>query len=389
MREAKHRAVRPPACACCLRIVYGKDSTTTMAESQHEVEIIGGVDTHADTHTAAAIDELGRILGHRQFPTTVAGYRDLLTWVSQFGPVRSIGVEGTGSYGVGLARYLRTQGVQVVEVFRPNRRMRRQRGKSDPIDAEAAARAVLSGEAVAEPKTRDGQVEAIRAVRVARISAVKAHTAAFNALVGMVRTAPEPLRSHLLELRGQELVSACAALRPALDLADPVAATKVALRRLARRCMHLRKEITEADVDLQAMVTQLAPQLLEIAGCGTDAAAQLLITAGDNPARVRSEAGWSMLCGVSPVPASSGRTDRHRLNRSGDRQANRALYVIAINRMRVDPATREYVERRRAQGLSNRDILRCLKRYLARRIYTIILDCLRVRPAPSPALAGI
>ena len=360
-----------------------------MAESQDQVEVIGGVDTHADTHTAAVIDELGRMLGHRQFPTSVAGYRALLTWVSGFGPVRAIGVEGTGSYGVGLARYLRVQGVQVVEVFRPNRRMRRQRGKSDPIDAEAAARAVLSGEATAEPKTRDGQVEALRAVRTARLSAVKSHTAAFNALVGMVRTAPEPLRSHLLGLRGQELVSACAALRPALDLADPVAANKVALRRLARRCMFLRKEITDAEVDLQAMLTQLAPQLLEISGCGTDSAAQLLITAGDNPQRVRSEAAWSMLCGVSPVPASSGRTDRHRLNRSGDRQANRALYVIALNRMRVDPATREYAERRRAQGLSNRDIVRCLKRYLARRIYLIILDCLRIRPAPSPALAGV
>jgi transposase len=203
---------------------------------------------------------------------------------------------------------------------------------------------VLSGEAVAEPKARDGQVEAIRAVRVARSSAVKAHTAAVNALVGMVRTALEPLRSHLMELRGQELVSACAALRPGLDLADPVAATKVALRRLARRCMHLRTEITDADVDLQAMLTQIAPQLLDIAGCGTDTAAQLLITAGDNPQRVRSEAAWSMLCGVSPVPASSGRTDRHRLNRGGDRQANRALYVIAINRMRVDPATRGYAD---------------------------------------------
>lgn len=380
----------PSVRAAPCRIGWKRTAPLTMTDPQADpqVEVIGGIDTHADTHTAAVIDEVGRTLGHRQFPTTVTGYRDLLAWISAFGPVRAIGMEGTGSYGVGLARFLHAQGVHVVEVFRPNRRMRRQRGKSDPVDAEAAARAVLSGEATATPKTRDGQVEAIRVIRAARLTAVKAHTAATNALTGLVRTAPEPLRSQLLPLRGQELVSTCAALRPSVDLADAVAATKVAMRRLARRLIHLRKEILDADVDLQAMLTQAAPELLDITGCGTDSAAQLLITAGDNPERLRSEAAWSMLCGASPIPASSGRTQRHRLNRGGDSHANRALYVIALNRMRVDPETREYAERRRAQGLSNRDIVRCVKRYLARRTYTVILACLRIRPAPSPAIVG-
>ncbi|MGR6321552.1 IS110 family transposase [Micromonospora soli] len=359
--------------------------------TDHQFEVIGGVDTHADTHTAVVIDEVGRMHGHRQFPTTVAGYRALLAWMSDHGPVRSVGIEGTGtgSYGVGLARYLRAQGVHLVEVDRPNRKMRRRRGKSDPIDAEAAARAVLAGTATTTPKNRDGQVEAIRVIRVARTSAVKSRTAAINALVGMVRTAPEPLRTQLLDLRNSELIMTAAALRPALDIADPIAATKTAIRRLARRVIDLDREIRAADVDLQVLLKQAAPQLLELPGIGPEVAAQLLITAGDNPERIRDERAFAALCGVSPIPASSGRTDRHRLNRGGDRMANRALYIVAVNRMRCHPETLTYVERRREQGLSNRDISRCLKRYIARQVYPLILESLRIRPPSSTALAEL
>ncbi|SIR90613.1 IS110 family transposase [Micromonospora avicenniae] len=356
--------------------------------TDHQLEVIAGVDTHADTHTAVVIDEVGRMLGHRQFPTTVAGYRSLLAWVSEHGGVRAIGIEGTGSYGVGLARYLRAQGVHVVEVDRPNRKMRRQRGKSDPIDAEAAARAVLAGTATTTPKTRDGQVEAIRVIRTARASAVKSRTAAMNALIGMVRTAPEPLRTQLLDLRKTALIMAAAALRPALDRSDPVAATKTAVRRLARRIIDLDREIRDADVDLQVLLTQAAPRLMELPGVGPDVVAQLLISAGDNPSRIRDERGFAALCGVSPIPASSGRTDRHRLNRGGDRTANRALYIVAINRMRNHEETLEYVARRREKGLSSRDISRCLKRYIARQVYPMILESLRIRPPSSTALAG-
>lgn len=369
------------------RLATWKDSTPTMTE--HQYEVIGGVDTHADTHTAVVIDEIGRMLGHRQFPTSVAGYRALLAWMSEHGPLRSIGIEGTGSYGVGLARYLRAQGVHLVEVDRPNRKMRRQRGKSDPIDAEAAARAVLAGTATTTPKNRDGQVEAIRVIRTARTSAVKSRTAAINALVGMVRTAPEPLRTHLLDLRNSELIITAAALRPGLDIADPIAATKTAIRRLARRVIDLDREIRAADVDLQVLLRQAAPRLLELPGVGSEVAAQLLITAGDNPERIRDERAFAALCGVSPIPASSGRTDRHRLNRGGDRQANRALYIVAVNRMRCHPQTLAYVERRREQGLSNKDISRCLKRYIARQIYPLILESLRIRPPSSTDLAGV
>uniref|UniRef100_UPI001F37AA51 transposase n=1 Tax=Micromonospora coerulea TaxID=47856 RepID=UPI001F37AA51 len=268
-------------------------------------------------------------------------------------------------------------------------KMRRQRGKSDPIDAEAAARAVLAGTASTTPKNRDGQVEAIRVIRAARTSAVKSRTAATNALVGMVRTAPEPLRAQFLELRNSELIITAAALRPALDLADPIAATKTAIRRLARRIIDLDREIRAADLDLQVLLQQAAPRLMELPGVGPEVAAQLLITAGDNPERIRDESAFAALCGVSPIPASSGRTDRHRLNRGGDRMANRALYIVAINRMRCHAETLTYVQRRREQGLSNRDISRCLKRYIARQVYPLILESLRVRPPSSTALAGV
>lgn len=351
--------------------------------------VVGGVDTHADTHTAAVVDHLGRLLGCVQFPADAGGYAALLAWLRQHGHVDRVGVEGTGSYGAGLARFLRTHGVTLVEIDRPNRKMRRRLGKSDPVDAEAAARAALAGTASAVPKARDGQVEAIRTIKVTRASAVKARTAALNALRGMIHTAPEPLRRQLTGLTRAALVAAASALRPGCDLTDPIAGTKTALRRLARRYLTLSKEIKDADLDLRLMLAQIAPQLLEQPGVGTETAAQLLITAGDNPERIRSERSFAMLCGASPIPASSGRTDRHRLNRAGDRQANRALHMIALNRMQRDERTRAYVKRRRAEGLSHLDIMRCLKRYIARAMFPVILASLKTRntlsPPPTPA----
>lgn len=349
-------------------------------------EVIGGVDTHADTHTAAALDELGRLLGTAQFPTTTAGYMDLLAWLKQYGDVRAVGVEGTGSYGAGLARFLRFQGVDVVEVDRPNRKLRRRLGKSDPVDAEAAARAVLAGTATGIPKSRDGRVEAIRAVKTARRSAMKARTAAINALISMIRSAPEPLRKQFAGLTRSRMVAVAAALRPGCDLTDPIAGTKIALRRLARRYQHLSQEIKDADFDLRLMIGETAPELLEQPGVGTEVAAQLLITAGDNPERIRSERSFAALCGVSPISASSGRTDRHRLNRGGDRGANFALHIIALSRLRTDERTRAYAERRRTQGLSHLEIMRCLKRYIAREMFTLVRAALKVRNSVPPPL---
>ncbi len=348
------------------------------------VEIIGGIDTHADTHTVAALDELGRLLGHATFPTTPIGYADLHHWLVGYGEVIAVGVEGTGSYGAGIARHLHTTGVRVLEVDRPDRRTRRRNGKSDPLDAISAARAVLAGTATGTPKQRDGAVESIRALRVARRSAVKSRTAALNALRQLVITAPDELRQHLSGLSETALITTCARLRPGRDidaLADPTHAAKTALRRLARRCQHLSEEIAEADADLKDLLTQTAPRLLEQFGVGPEVAGQLLVTAGDNPHRIRNDAAFAALCGANPLPASSGRTDRHRINHGGDRAANSALYTVAIVRMRHHQPTRDYVTRRTAQGLTKRDIIRCLKRYIARELLPLIREAL---PTPPP-----
>jgi transposase len=327
-----------------------------------------GVDTHLDLHMAAVVDQAGRLLATQGFPASTRGYVALVTWAERYGPVDRIGVEGTGTYGAGLARFARAYGLQVVEVNRPDRSLRRRRGKSDPIDAQAAARATLAGMAATAPKTREGQVEMIRVLRVARRGAMKARVAAAEQLYGVLYSAPEELRQPLLGLKTKALVGVCAALRPG-PLASPMAATKTSLRSLARRWQQLQAELDRLDVQLQMLVTSVASTLVALPGVGIDTAGQLLVTAGDNPQRLRSEAAFAHLCGTAPIPASSGRTHRHRLNRGGDRHANNALWRIALVRMRCHPPTRAYVQRRTKQGLSKLDIMRCLKRYIAREIY--------------------
>jgi transposase len=332
--------------------------------------VIGGVDTHGRTHHAAVIDQHGRLLGDHQFPADRGGYGQLLGWLRRHGALDAVGVEGTGSYGAGLARFLVRQGVRVLEVGRPDRRTRRQRGKSDPIDAEAAARAVLAGTATATPKRHDGIVEAIRALRAARGGAVKARTAAVNQLKALLVTAPAPVREALDGLSTPKQVQACARLRPDLEqLADPAQASKAALRALASRIGALDQEVGLADERLGTLVGKAAPRLLRLLAIGIDHAGQLLVTAGDNPERLRGEAAFAHLCGVAPIPASSGRTHRHRLHRGGDRGANRALHLAVVVRMRYCPRTRAYVQRRTKEGLSKPEVMRCVKRYLAREVY--------------------
>jgi transposase len=352
------------------------DVRTISAERpEKEVAVILGVDTHLDFHVAVVVDHLGRPLGEVSVPTTVKGYERLLRWAQDFGPLRSAGVEGTSSYGAGLTRHLRASGISVVEVERPKRRHLRRNGKSDPIDAEAAARAVLAGEAVGEPKSADGRVEMIRVLRSARQSAVKARTQAANQLQGLRLTAPEELLNRLRNLSTKELVAVAARFRLGDDLRDVPSATKFALRSVARRYEALSEEIAELDAHLGRLVAQVAPELVSLAGIGTENAATLLIVAGDNPQRLRSEASFASLCGVSPIEASSGKVVRHRLNRGGNREANRALYMICLSRMRRDLRTQEYVARRTAEGKSKREIIRCLKRYLAREVYRVLISC--------------
>lgn len=341
---------------------------------KHTRMVIGGVDTHGRTHHAAVIDQQGRLLGDREFPADSGGYRQLLGWLRRHGHLDIVGVEGTGSYGAGLTRFLLDHGVSVVEVDRPDRRTRRQRGKSDPIDAEAAARAVLAGVATAPAKRRDGIVEAIRALRAARSGAVKARTAAINQLKGLLVAAPASLREALDALPTTALVATCARLRPdEAALADPLDATKAALRVVACRIHQLDQELSLADQRLAKLVGRAAPRLLKLQAIGVDHAGQLLVTAGQRPERLRSEAAFARLCGAAPIPASSGKTQRHRLHRGGDRGANRALHLAVVVRMRWCPRTRGYAERRTKQGMSKPEIIRCVKRYLAREVYHALL----------------
>jgi transposase len=344
----------------------GAWNVTTIGAERPEtkVEVILGVDTHLGFHVAVAIDHLGRRLGESSVPTTVKGYEGLLRWAEGFGPVRCAGVEGTSSYGAGLARHLEAKGIEVLEVERPERRRRssrRNHEKSDPSDAEAAARAVLAGEASGVPKSADGQVEMIRTLRAARRSATKARTQAANQLQALRVTAPEELRRRLRGLSTKELVSVAARFRLGDDPRDVPTATKFALRSVARRYEALSSEISELEAHLDRLVAQAAPELLSLPGIGTENAATLLIVAGDNPRRLGSEASFASLCGVAPIEASSGKVVRHRLNRGGNREANRALYMICLSRMRRDHRTQEYVARRTQEGKSKREIIRCLK----------------------------
>ena len=331
--------------------------------------VVGGVDTHRDVHVVAVVDQTGRVLGSAEFPSTTAGHRRLLRWLQRHGDVAMVGIEGTGAWGAGLARFFTAQGIQVVEVDRPNRQHRRRRGKSDPADAEAAARAALNGDASGIPKSRDGKVEAIRALRVARRSALKARTQAANQLHALVVTAPEELRARLRDLPVAQLAATAARFRTTSpDTA--VTGTKIALSEIARRWLTLTDEIDRLDHHLDNLVAVTAPALVARHGIGTDTAGALLVAAGDNPQRLRNEASFAALCGVSPLDASSGLQRRHRLNRGGDRQANNALWRITLVRMSSCPSTLAYVERRTQEGRTKREIIRCLKRYIAREIYT-------------------
>ena len=336
--------------------------------------VVGGVDTHSQTHHVAVIDQLGREISDREFPATAAGYVALAGWLHSFGELARVGVEGTSSYGAGLARHLRQAGVSVLEVNRPDRRARRAQGKSDPIDAYAAARAALTATRTTVPKTGDGIVEAIRALRVTRRGAVKARTQTTNQLKSLLVTAPPEVRERLADLKTPALVQACARLRTSGALSDPLQAVKVALRRLARRHQHLTTEIKDADVELHGLVATAAPGMTDLLGVGVEVVGQLLTTVGDNPQRMRSEAAFAHLCGVAPIPASSGKTHRHRLNRGGDRAANNALYTVVLTRLRLDDRTHRYVARRTTEGLSRREIIRCLQRYVARELYQALVS---------------
>ena len=363
-------------------------------------DITGGVDTHRDVHVAAATDTLGHDLGTHRFPATTAGHTALLTWLQGFGPVTAVGVEGTGSYGAGLT--LHTHGITVIEVNRPNRQTRRRTGKSDPADAIAAAAATLAGKATATPKLRTGPTESVRVLRAVRDQLVKARTAAINTLHALIVTAPPDLRESLQGLSNTALITHCAALPTpappaaglrgavrtqaatalATALADSHTAVRLALAQLAQTIQAHTARITELRAATETLIAAIAPRTMALYGLGPDTTGQLLVTAGDNPDRLRNEAAFARLAGVAPHDACSGNRDRQRLSRAGDRQANAALYRVVVTRLAGQAATRAYLaDRLSPNGGNKKHLIRCLKRYAAREIYPRLMADLAALPA--------
>ena len=348
---------------------------------KHEQRIVyGGVDTHLDVHVGAVIDDNGRLLGTKAFLTTPLGLKGLERWMSKHGAIAKVGVEGTGTYGLGLTRVLHAAGHEVVEVNRPNRQTRRAKGKSDTIDAESAARAVLAGHATASPKAHDGIVESIRVLLVAHRSTRRSIDRIGGQLRSLVVTAPEALRIEFAHASTHAIAAKAARLRPGDDCRDVTVATKTVLRLLARHYQALTEDLRIIETELETLTTRANPALRQVHGVGPIVAARLLVAAGDNPERLTSDAAFAALCGVSPVPASSGKTTARRLNRGGDRQANSALHRIVLVRLsQKHPATMDYLTRRTAEGMPKRSIIRCLKRFVAREIYRHLID-------PQPAV---
>ena len=351
---------------------------TSIAPLAPPRKVIVGVDTHKHLHVAVAIDHNGARLAEHSASADTAGYAQLETWANSLGAVEVFGIEGTGSYGVGLASFLRRRGHRIIEVNRGDRRSRRQNGKSDTLDAEAAARSILSGSATSIPKNADGLSEMIRQVKVALDTARKARSSAIIALKAMIVNAPAELRESLEGLGDKALLERCAGFR-IRTMDSTTASAKHTLRSLARRWLLLDQEIKEHDVALDQMTEQASPTLRDGFGIGPDTAAEILVVLGDNPDRIRSEAAFAKLCGTCPIPASSGMTNKHRLYRGGHRQANSALYRAVIVRMRFHQPTIDYVARRTQEGLTKKDIIRCLKRYLAREVYQRVMIDHRAR----------
>lgn len=341
--------------------------------------VVVGVDTHLDLHVAVALDGLGRRLGGLAVTTDPVGYQQLLSWAQTFGTDVTAGVEGTSSFGAGLSRFLTAAGVAVHEVARPDRQRRRRLGKTDAVDAENAARAVLAGDAIGVPKTGTGTIEMVRALRVARRSAEHQRTSAINQMRSLVVTGPDQLRADLRALTAKQLLATARGFRPGA-LHTTAAATKLALRSLARRVHHLDEELAALDGELTTLVQRAAPRLLAVRGVGVQTAATLLTAAGDNPQRLRNERAFARLCGVAPIDMSSGKQQRHRLSRSGNRDANCALHLIVCSRLAYDERSRTYLAKRLNEGKTRREAIRCLKRYTARELFGLIQE------AVTPAL---
>lgn len=344
-----------------------------MNRSKISSYVIGGVDTHKDIHVAAIVNDSNQVLSSEYFPTTRHGYKEMLKWMSSFGRVSRVGIECSGTYGLGLLRYMQSSGIDVLEVTAPDKVDRRKRGKDDTMDAENAAHAAYSKLRTVTPKTRDGMVESLRILKGCRKTAMAARTVALQMIRTSIVSAPDEIRDTLRHLTRMTLIRTLASTRPDLTAYKNISsAYRIVFKSLARRYLELHDEIADLDKMISSIVDALAPELIEQKAIGYESAAQLLITLGDNPERLNSESSFAALCGVSPIAASSGKTNRHRLNRGGDRSANSALHIIEIGRLRTEQRSKDYVKKRIADGLSKMEAIRCLKRYIAREIYYLL-----------------
>ena len=355
----------------------------TTTASIEPARVVAGIDTHKHVHHVAVLDLTGRVLGSDAFPATTAGYQAALEWIAGFGDIDRVGVELTGSYGAGVTRHFTAAGITVLEVNTTDKATRARRGKNDTIDAIAAGQKVLAGMATAIPKDTTSVVESVRMLTLVRDSAVKARTQALNQMKDLLITAPASLREQFTGLSLTAVAKKAASLRPdSARLADPVQAARLALKRLGNRIADLTLEITDAEKQLDALLQDTVPTLLSRPGIGTLTAAQFLITAGGNIDRITSEAAFAHLCAAAPLPASSGMTNRHRLNRFGDRQANKALHLVIIGRMKHDDETKTYITKKLTEGKSKKDAIRALKRFVARRVFHDLTTDLAI-PKPT------
>jgi len=343
------------------------NTITRNSNSQHNIFV--GIDTHKDTHCAVTVTETGKFMSSLEIETNSKGYRNLINWARKQGTISCFGIEGTGCYGKNLASYLTNYDYQVVEINRVNRQHRRRYGKTDETDAHAAAKAVASGEQTNSHKQTYGRVEIIRVLQIARSSAVKARTQTACQIKAILITAPEPIKNEVNGLTTLKLTTKAVKWRPKHYLTNEISATRHTLKILATRWLTLNKEIKQHDQDLATTLKETVPEMMELQGIGNDVAAKLVIAAGSNPQRMKSEASFAALCGVSPVNASSGKQQRHRLNQGGNRKANNALYTIAITRMKHDPETKKYVNKKTAEGKTKKETIRQLKRHISRQIY--------------------
>lgn len=352
---------------------------SVLAES---VDAVIGVDTHRDTLSAAVVTPIGAVVAEQQVAASADGYRALLEFGHAHVPgARCWAVEGVGSYGAGLSVFLTKHGEQVVQIARPKRPARAAGRKSDGIDAVRAAREALSRDHLSTPRSR-GDREALRVLISTRASAVTARTRAINHLKALIVSAPEELRAELRGKTSDTQISYCAALRPRPSRDIEHRTTVRVLRSTAQRILTLRQEADELEAEIQPLVATMRPELLRLPGVGPISAAQILIS-WSHPGRFRSEAAFAAFSGAAPIPASSGLTNRHRLNRSGDRQLNRALHTIVLARTRIDPATRAYIARRTTEGKTVREAKRCLKRTLARQLYRLLEPALPTHTDPA------